>query len=649
MNLIEKIKGPEFIKTAGKILLGDNPSTYPSELIANLYKQHPYLGKYQVNISIEGQDASMGYMYGVFLVSMATDVPPEPGTKRMGEVVSQGSPSPDPANSVRVPIIVESKRAFSFDVFIAPDGRFLPLNEQRISSVLFEASPFSVAPQVGPTQSSSMGTEMPAGAAGRSAPLNSGTKLASVFEHISKDDVKGFVESISTQPTLKNAYDINPVFRESLHRLVAEAAEPVVEKTASAGFTSALVSKTSGGFSIKTSDHLEIGQGVVVTNEDAQNVLSVDIRQQVIKTGSALLGPSSNTGLDDISYTDGLAEADVTGVYSVMTKTGKAQRATVIKGITRVDGSSSDSCIIVGETGASFQEKVAGVRCGDVDLSIIEGQDPIGEGVFIFKTAGVVTEPVRVLHHIFDGDGTTIAYAHPLRGVGHFKVASVNKIVPVESNVQLIPEDYTFVPLEFGARYSDDAYSMDKIASRRAYINGVSVVSDGSEYSFRGAHIDEKSLSDLSHSEALLVLSDLGDTPDGAYRKLASAKNGKTPLFSASVPRKTKTASAEISNNVIALVQHIKSDLVKEASVFTNSETVDTVLSLNFITPENVAGYVDSIPVLDEAGSKLAELLVGVRLGLSDIPESAVSSALTGMERAIKGLKKLQIRSNMVE
>lgn len=642
MNLIEKIKGPEFAKTAGKILLGDNPATYPSELIANLYKQHPYLGKYQVNISIEGQDASMGYMYGVFLVSMASDVPPEPGTKRMGEVVSQGSPSPDPANSVRVPIIVESKKAFSFDVFIAPDGRFLPLNEQRLSSVLFEASPFAVAPQVAPSQAPSMGTSMPAGAQG-------GTKMASVFHHISKDDVKEFVDSISKQAALKNAYDANPVFRDSLHRLVAESVEPVVEKTASADFTSALVSKVSGGFSIKTSDHLEIGQSVVVTNKDAQSFLPVEVRQQVIKTGSALLGPDGNTGLADISYTEGLGEADTTGVYSVMTKTGKAQRATVIKGVTRVDGSLSDSCIIVGDTGASYQEKVAGVRCGDVDLSGIEGQDPIGEGVFIFKTAGVVTEPVKVLHHIFDGDGTTIAYAHPLRGIGHFKVASVNKIVPVETNVQLIPEDYVFVPLEFGARYSDDAYSMDKIASRRAYINGVSVVSDGSEYSFRGSHIDENSLSDLSHSDALLVLSDLGDTPDGAYQKLASAKKGKTPLFAASIPRKVKTASAEIDSNVIELVQGIRSDLVKEASVFTTSETVDTVLSLNFITPENVAGYVDAIPVLDEAGSKLAELLVGVRLGLSDVPESAVSSALTGMERAIRGLKKLQIRANMVE
>ena len=87
MELTRKLKGPHFEKVAAKFLLGDNPSTYPSELIAHLYKQHPYLGKYQVNISVQGQDESQGYMYGVFLVSQPTDVPPPDGTQQMGQMI----------------------------------------------------------------------------------------------------------------------------------------------------------------------------------------------------------------------------------------------------------------------------------------------------------------------------------------------------------------------------------------------------------------------------------------------------------------------------------------------------------------------------------------------------------------------------------
>ena len=651
MELIQKIRGPLFEKVAAKILLGDNPATYPSELIANLYKQHPYLGKYQVNISIEGQDPSMGYMYGVFMVTHASDVPPEPGVKRMGEVISQGqAQAPDPAKAIRIPIIVENKRAYSFDVFISPDGRFMPLNESRVSAALFETSPFAVAPKPAPAQAAGASPAMPQGSQGRDAPMNATTKMASaLFSNIDREDVKNFVEDISKQEDLKNAYDINPVFSEALHRMVAGSTVKHSVKTASAPeeFSSAVISKANGGFIIKTSSALGEGRTVKVTNKEAQEALPVDIRQQVVKTGSALMVPESNTGLPFIEDTEGLAIADESGVYAVMTKTGSSQRAAVITNVTRLDGTVSDACLVVGKSGASYQEKVAGVRCGEIETNSLEGQAPKGEGVFIFKTAGAVMEPVDVLHTIYEGDQTTFAYSHPLRGLGHLKVASVNKIVNVDENTQLIPEDFAFIPLTFGVRYADDTTAMNKIASRKSRVDTVSLIGNGGEFSFRGGRIDEEALSNLSMDDALLALSDMGDTADGAYEKIAMAASGKTAVFQAVMPQKVKVATAD-NSEAVELTNLIKGNFVKEAATFTNAETVDAVLSLNFITPENVAGYIDSIPTFEESTSKLAELLIGVRLGLSDVPEAAVSSALGGMERAITGLKKLQVRANMV-
>lgn len=648
MELIQKIKGPQFEKTSAKTLLGDNPSTYPSELIANLYKQHPYLGKYQVNISIEGQDPSMGYMYGVFMVSHASDVPPEPGVKRMGEVISQGAQSPDPSKTIRIPIIVDNKKAHSFDVFITSDGRFLPLNESRVSAALFETSPFAVAPRPAPASAGAMGSSMPIGAQGREAPMSGVTKTSSaLFSHIDKDEVRSFVSSISKEASLSNAYQINPVFSEALHRLVEMSSEKEVVKEASADFTSAVISKVGGGFKIKTSNALDIGPEVVVSNKEAESVLPVEIRQQVIKTGSALMTPSENRTLESIEYTDGLSDVTESGVYSVMTKTGKAQRAVVLNNVHRVNGTESDMLLVVGSTGASFQEKLAGVRCGDTDISKIEGSEPHGEGVFILKEAGVVLEPVKVLHTINDSEGTSYAYSHPLYGVGHLKVASVKNLVQVDTNVQLLPEDFAFVPLQFGARYSADAESMDKIATRRSRISSVSLISDGTAFSFSGQSMDTNSMSGLTRDEALLVLSDLGDSADGAYQKVANASAGSLEKFAVRKAEAIKTAST-VDAELVDITNLIKNDLVKEAASLTNSETVDSVLSLNFINPENVTGYIDSIPTFEESASKLAELLVGVRLGLSDVPETAVSSALRGIERAIGGLKKLQVRANMV-
>lgn len=649
MKLIRKISGPEFEKTAAKVLLGDNPATYPSELIAHLYKQHPYLGKYQVNISIEGQDPSMGYMYGVFMVSHASDVPPEPGVKRMGEVISQGQPTaPDPSKAVRIPIIVENKKAYSFDVFISPDGRFMPLNESRVSAVLFETSPFSVAPMPAPAQAASSGGATPLGAQGREAPMNATTKMASaVFPTIDKEQVKSFVSEVSKQDDLSNAYEINPVFSESLHRLVENSSDVPVSKTANVDFTSAVVTKVSGGFKIKTSNALAIGDAVVVSNKEAETALPLDVRQQVVKTGSALMSPESNGGLTDISFTEGLSEVSETGVYSVMTKTGMAQRAAIITDVTRLNGEPSSNKIVIGKTGAAYQEKIAGVKCGELDLKSISGTEPRGTGVFFFKEAGISLEPVDIGMSVTQGEDVSYTYTHPFYGKGMLKVAGVRKPVMSDNGVILIPQDFAFVPVEMGARYADDVVAMDKIASRKDLVGSVSIVSDGSEFSFRGGPVGGEAYSDVSYNDALLILSDLGDTPDGAYEKLAMARAGKTPVFSTSLVASEGTDDSPDAE-VIEITEMIRSNLVKEAATFTNGETVDTVLSLNFITPENVAGYIDSIPTFEESTSKLAELLVGVRLGLSDVPEAAVSSALSGLERAITGLKKLQIRANMV-
>ncbi|MAP19451.1 MAG: hypothetical protein CL582_00755, partial [Alteromonadaceae bacterium] len=189
MELVRKLQRPSFEKTASKFMLGDNPQTYPSELLAQLYKQHSYLGKYQVNMSIEGQDDSLGYMYGVFTVSHSPDVPASSSDPRMGEVVRQPD-APKSAEekkaSLRIPIIVESKKGYSFDVFISPDGRFLPLNEERVSGALFDMNPYIVSPGQSPEGNPNIQPGDPAGSlGGQSGGLNASVKQASVIDSVS--------------------------------------------------------------------------------------------------------------------------------------------------------------------------------------------------------------------------------------------------------------------------------------------------------------------------------------------------------------------------------------------------------------------------------------------------------------------------------
>tara|TARA_Y100000310_G_scaffold334995_1_gene415977 strand:- start:1478 stop:3460 length:1983 start_codon:yes stop_codon:yes gene_type:complete len=657
MELVRKLQGPSFEKTASKFMLGDNPSTYPSELLAHLYKQHSYLGKYKINMSIEGQDDSLGYMYGVFTVEHAPDVPVGPGTERMGEMIRQPeAPQTDEEkkNSLRIPIIVESKKAYSFDVFISPDGRFLPLNEERVSSALFDMNPYVPAPNP-EGANPAMQPADPAGVSGgQSTGLNSTVKQASVLDAISSQiefsAVEEFLHKVAGDQSLKNALKLNGAFGEVIVKLANSAKSQTTPSAQEPknidDFDATVFSKVDGGYSMKMASVDGTAQEVFLSNAEAQDI-PVEIRQYIIDNGHTLVVPDSNSELVSVEKTASLKIVDSNGVYSVMTKSGNAQRAAVINDVVSLDGRTMDLCLVVGNSGAAFQEKVAGVRCGELNLDSLNGAEPSGDGVFIYKESGVVTEPIDILHKVSEKDDCSYIYDHPLRGKGTIKLANVKKAIFISGNDYLIPETATFVPLTFGGRYSTDEVSMDKIASRSDRMMEVTVHTDGSEFSFSGPPVYGLiKNAGLNSTEALLLLGTLGDTPDGAMKKIASARK-KTSISFVAARTLGGQEKVAVDEETIKVAEVINIDLIKEAAALTNSDTVDSVLSLNFVTPENIMGYVDAIPALEDASSKLAELLVGVRLGLSDVPEGAVSSSLRGMERAIQGLKKLQIRANV--
>lgn len=652
MELTRKLRAPDFEKRAAKFLLGDNPSTYPSELIAHLYRQHPYLGKYQVNISIQGQDDSQGYLYGVFLISQPSDVPSPQGQQQMGMVINQGQPQPSPEESVRVPIIVENKKAYSYDVFIATDGRFLPLNEMRIAAAMFDPGAYSVAPVPSIPAGSGASPMEPSGihGGGNHVSSNQSIKQASVLKAaaINKQAAESFLNMISESERLVDAAGLNPAFSQALSKIAALVEHPgAEEQPAVDNFDAAIVTKVGGGYVIKTAAKEGFGtKEHFIRNVDA-HTLPRDVRNALTKEGSVLLS-DNNEALQGIETTTGLSTVEDTGIFSVLDKHGNAQRAAVVSGLLGFDGRESDLKLIVGPRGSAIQEKVAGVRCGDLDLSSLEGETPLGEGVFVLKTAGRVSEPVDIKHTISDSDGgVTYVYENPLLGRGSIKLSSVKTPVRITGNDFLLPEDSVFVPMSFNSGFESDTTLIEKVAARSSYINKVSVASDGSEYSFNGAPVAElEKRSFLSKPDALLLMGVLGDSPLGAKTKLATAaKTGESVFVASNRVTKPVTQRTVITEEA-KVASVIKMNLIKEAAVLNNAETVDSVLALNFITPENVQGYLDALPVFEESASKLAELLIGVRLGLSDIPEPAVASSLNGMERAITGLKKLQIRSS---
>ena len=73
-----------------------------------------------------------------------------------------------------------------------------------------------------------------------------------------------------------------------------------------------------------------------------------------------------------------------------------------------------------------------------------------------------------------------------------------------------------------------------------------------------------------------------------------------------------------------------------------DKETVDSILSLQFMTPDNVGMYVDYIPELEKTINKVAEVLVAARLGMDDVKESAAKNAMSQLGAVLSGLANLR-------
>jgi hypothetical protein len=100
---------------------------------------------------------------------------------------------------------------------------------------------------------------------------------------------------------------------------------------------------------------------------------------------------------------------------------------------------------------------------------------------------------------------------------------------------------------------------------------------------------------------------------------------------------------ARIKDIYRQLAKEIKTDLIKEASVISDPEAVDVMLSLNFINEDNLTEYIDQIQVIKKVIGKLSAMLVASRMGLSDIDETATKKAIDGLDSVVKGLENIKL------
>lgn len=168
-----------------------------------------------------------------------------------------------------------------------------------------------------------------------------------------------------------------------------------------------------------------------------------------------------------------------------------------------------------------------------------------------------------------------------------------------------------------------------------------------------GFHIDNEAIEKLAGKnefetkEAMSALRLLGIGKDQAREMLKTALYKNVTAYGINSDFINKEAfidkTANKKNILKQIADALKTDTVKIASLIEDPEAVDNVLSLNFINEENITEYIDELPTLKKSVTKLANMLVASRMGLTEIDESATKKAIDALEKVIDGLESVKM------
>jgi len=419
--------------------------------------------------------------------------------------------------------------------------------------------------------------------------------------------------------------------------------------------------RTGEGYQLKTASHVCWAPHVeLLTRQEALEKLGSKVVLATDTTGAMTMaeGAESHADVEPDSDMQGMGPVSEFGLYKVLAKNGQEMVGYVIPNLIDIDGMRSPVCLFTNGTVAAIQGDILGVPAGDGDGSDLPTSDvPSGYGAFFSAEGGevIATVPLRLMGSFAapGQPGVHQAESWDGRPVEVSVQPNIQTVVPMDGRL-LVPAHWRWMQLS-KAEAVDLVSSEDdapKEASARRTFASVEVISGGETFSIRGYPVEKIASAErefLNLDDAMFLLSGLGVGQQYGVRKLAEAMSGRAPV-QLSVGRHIKLAherAEEASASAEELLRYMPSlrqNLFKEAAFIGDPEAVDTVLSIGFINPENVTTFISYLPKIDETQQCLCNLLFASRLGLSDVPESAIQNAVRATEEVIEGLKTMSFQ-----
>jgi hypothetical protein len=209
--------------------------------------------------------------------------------------------------------------------------------------------------------------------------------------------------------------------------------------------------------------------------------------------------------------------------------------------------------------------------------------------------------------------------------------------VYVEKGITYLPGDTLFVKL------GEKVEIPERILANDLYSSCVIKTAEN-QYTLKGVYDGNNPVKDIHQATWTLV--QCGARKDD-IEKLSSLRVGDTlPLkydLRTPIPF-DKVASLMESRYAFDAdsITDVAKNFIKEAAVFNDPQTVDTVLSLNFVNKNNILEFVEALPMFAQVSQKLADMLLKARLGVTLIEESAIRRTMLGIVEIMDVLNGVQ-------
>jgi len=316
----------------------------------------------------------------------------------------------------------------------------------------------------------------------------------------------------------------------------------------------------------------------------------------------------------------------------------------------------------LGETGYAVLEKVAGVQTGVLDaqkfVDVVGNRQAGGHGTFVYLTKAAnsdaliptALEPMTVRFSSRADGGTKYSVITDAgRSLSIVKSAGVRTLLSPRDSSQtiFIPQESRWIPLDNEVHLEKEAGLIKE--AMRSHGTFVKVASNGTRYSIEGDACEAVPLHDrynVDRTQALFIMGLMGAKPDvvSPYLDKAARLQAQTVRVAFDVESKEvfEKYASDIASEFVEAFKRVRkpgAEVIKAAAAaMQDNTTLDSLLSLGFLNPQNVEVFINHLPQLEESLGFVSELLVASRLGFG-VDETSLKTCMTAMDDVISDLQ----------